>query len=169
MKKSKYVAFGAMMAALSVVFLLLGTLTGVMDLTAVVLASILLFMARQEIGYKSLAIYFVTIAISVPLMLVSAIEYAIIGIYPVFKPSIDRLNPLAKWVLKILYILSASAGIFCVSRFMVADAPLYMDIILAVGCLLIFFIYDILLHRFGLYYGFKLRHKLRIDKFFNQY
>ena len=157
------------MAALSVVALLLGTLTGVMDLTAVVLASLLVFIARQEIGYKAVAVYFVTLAISLPLMLVSAIEYAIIAIYPVFKPTVDRCAPLTKWLLKIVYILSASAGIFCVSRFLVADAPLYMDILLACGCVAIFFLYDILLHRFSLYYGFKLRHKLRLDRFFNQY
>lgn len=160
-----------MMAALSVVMLLLGSLTGIMDLTAVLLASILLFIARQEMGYKSLAIYFVTVAISavIPALLVVAIEYAIIGIYPIFKPSIDRLSMPVKWLLKILYILASSTGIFFVSRFLVPGAPLYMDILLAVGCLLIFFLYDVLLHRFGLYYGFKLRHKLKIDRFFNQY
>ena len=171
MRKTRYITFCAMMAALSVVMLLLGALTGVMDLTAVVVASAFVFVTRQEIGYKALAVYFATIviAIVIPVTFVAAIEYAIIAIYPIIKPGIDRCKPPVMWCLKLLYILAASAGIFCVSRFLVSSAPLWMDILLAVGCVLVFLLYDILLHRFAKYYGFKLRHKLRIDRFFNQY
>lgn len=160
-----------MMSALSVVLLLLGALLNIFDLTAAVAASILLLIARQELGYKSVAIYLVTIAISViiPTTLVTAIEYAIIAVYPIFKPAIDRQNVALKWALKVIYFVLASGGIFLVSRLLVAEAPLYMDILLACGCLIIFFVYDILLFRFSMYYGFRLRHKLRIDRFFNQY
>ena len=160
-----------MMAALSVVLLLLGALLNIFDLTAVVAASILLLIARQEIGYKSVAIYIVTIAIAViiPTTMVTAIEYAIIAVYPIFKPAIDRLSMAVRWTLRVIYFILASGGIFLVSRLLVEDTPLYMDILLAVGCLIIFFVYDILLFRFSMYYGFRLRHKLRIDRFFNQY
>ena len=160
-----------MMSALSVVLLLLGSLLNILDLTAAVAASILLLIARQEMGYKAAAIYLVTIAISViiPTTFVAAIEYAIIAAYPIFKPEIDRRNMVTKWVLKVIYFVLASGGIFLVSRLLVAEAPLYMDVLLACGCLVIFFIYDILLFRFSMYYGFRLRHKLRIDRFFNQY
>ena len=159
------------MSALSVVLLLLGSLLNILDLTAAVAASILLLIARQEMGYKAAAIYLVTIAISViiPTTFVAAIEYAIIAAYPIFKPEIDRRNMVTKWVLKVIYFVLASGGIFLVSRLLVAEAPLYMDVLLACGCLVIFFIYDILLFRFSMYYGFRLRHKLRIDRFFNQY
>ncbi len=159
------------MAALSVVMLLLGALLSIFDLTMVIVASVFLLIARLEMGYKSVGIYFVTIAISViiPATFVTAIEYAIIAIYPIFKPMLDKQTAVVKWVCKVLYILLASGGIFLVSRLLVAEAPLYMDILLAVGCLAIFFIYDILLFRFSMYYGFKLRNKLRIDRFFNQY
>lgn len=158
------------MAALSVVMLLLGAILNIFDLTMVVIASVFLLIARLEMGYKSVGIYLVTIAISVfiPATFITAIEYAIIAIYPIFKPMLDKQNVAVKWVCKVLYILLASGGIFLVSRLLVADAPLYMDILLAVGCLAVFFVYDILLFRFSMYYGFKLRHKLRIDSFFNQ-
>ena len=85
------------------------------------------------------------------------------------KPLLDKQTVVLKWSLKVIYILSASAGIFFVSRFLVAEAPLYMDILLVVGCLIVFFAYDVLLFRFSMYYGFTLRHKLRMDKFFNQF
>lgn len=170
MKKTKYITFGAMMSALSVVMLLLGSLLNLLDLTAVIIASVFLLIAREEMGYKSVAIYLVTIAISIiiPLTFVTAIEYAIIAVYPIFKPLLDRQSVIIKWVSKVVYILLASLGIFLVSRFLVAEAPLYMDILLAVGCVLVFFLYDILLFRFSMYYGFTLRHRLRIDRFFNQ-
>lgn len=158
------------MAALSVVMLLLGALLNILDLTAVIIASVFLMIAREEIGYKSIAIYLVTVVISIiiPMTFVTAIEYAIIAVYPIFKPLLDKQKLALKWVLKIVYILLASAGIFLVSRFLVAEAPLYMDILLAVGCVLVFFLYDILLFRFSMYYGFTLRRKLRLDRFFNQ-
>ena len=169
--KTRYITFCAILASLSVVLLLLGSLTGFFDLTSVVIASIFVFMARQEIGYKSFGVYAVTltICILIPATMVVGIEYAIIGIYPIVKPSIDKCPKPVKWVLRVLYILAASAGIFCVSRFLVADAPLYMDILLGVGCVLIFFLYDLFLFRFEKYYGFRLRYKLKLDRFFNQF
>lgn len=170
LRKTKYITFCSLMASLSVVMLLLGALLNVLDLTAVVVASVFLFIARLEIGYRAVAIYFVTIAIAIiiPATFVTAIEYAIIALYPIFKPLLDRQTPLVKWSCKVIYIILASGGIFLVSRLLVAEAPLYMDILLAVGCLAIFFVYDVFLHRFSMYYGFKLRHKLRLDRFFNQ-
>lgn len=158
------------MSALGFVMLFLGALFNILDLTAVIFASIILMVARREIGYKSLFIYFVTVAITVliPSTLVVGIEYAIIGLYPIIEPVFSRQKKFVKWVLKVIYFVLASLGIFLISRFLVADAPLYMDILLGVSCVLVFFLYDILLFRFSLYYGFKLRNKLRIDKFFNQ-
>lgn len=151
--------------------LMLGSLLNLLDLTAVIVASIFLLVAREEMGYKAIAIYAVTatIAVIIPITFVAAIEYAIIAIYPIIKPFFDKQKKVVEWTLKVIYILAASAGIFLVSRFLVAEAPLYMDILLGVGCVLVFFLYDILLFRFSMYYGFKLRHKLRLDRFFNQF
>ena len=170
MKKTKYITFGAMMAALSVVILLLGAVLEVLDLTAVILASVFLMIAREEMGYKSVGVYLATVVIAliVPVTFVTAIEYAIIAIYPIVKPFIDKRAFFLKWLMKIGYIILGSFGIFLVSRLLLADAPLSMDILLAVGCLLVFALYDVLLYRFSMYYGFKLRNRLKIDRFFNQ-
>lgn len=169
MKKTKYITFGAMMAALSVVILLLGAILEILDLTAVILSSIFLMIAREEMGYKSFGVYLATVVIAliIPLTFVTAIEYAIIAIYPIVKPFIDGRGTLLKWLLKIGYIVLGSFGIFLVSRLLLADAPLYMDILLGVVCLLVFALYDVLLYRFSMYYGFKLRNRLKIDRFFN--
>ncbi len=170
MRKTKYITFGAMMASLSVVVLLLGAVLEILDLTAVIVASIFLMVAREEMGYKAFGVYLATVLISlfIPYTFVIAIEYAIIAIYPIIKPFIDNRVLVLKWLLKIGYIIIGSLGIFLVSRLLLAEAPLYMDILLAVGCLLVFVLYDVLLYRFSMYYGFKLRNKLKIDRFFNQ-
>lgn len=171
MKQTKYITFCALLSALSVVMLLLGSLLGILDLTAVIISSVFLLIAREELGYKAVSIYLVTLVIGIiiPMTFVAAIEYAIIAVYPLLKPFFDKQSVALRWTLKVAYILLASVGIFLVSRFLVAEAPLWMDILLAVGCLVIFFLYDLLLFRFSMYYGFTLRHKLKLDRFFNQY
>ena len=171
MKNTRYITFSALISALSVVILLLGSLLNLLDLTAVMVASLFLLIAREEMGLRSIGIYVVTLVISilVPYTLVAGIEYAIIALYPIVKPYVDRLPAVFRWTLRVIYFVAASGGIFLVSRFMVAEAPLYADILLACGCLLIFFLYDILLYRFTMYYRFKLRNRLRIDRFFNQF
>ena len=171
MKNTKYITFSAILSALSVVILILGAVFGVLDLTAVFIASIFLLIAREEMGWGAFGIYFVTLAIALllPNTMVAAIEYAIIAIFPIFRPAIERLNVVLKWFIKVLYMLLAAGGIFVISRILVADAPLYADILLAVGSLLILFLYDVLLFRFMMYYRFRLRNRLRIDRFFNQF
>ena len=170
MRKTKYVTFCALMAALSVVILWLGSLLDIFDSTAVIVTSFFVLIAREEMGYKSIAIYVVTALIAlfiIPNKLV-AIEYAIISIYPVFKPLIDKQQVIVKWLIRLVYDLAAALTIVLVMKIFTPDSPMYWDIIFACGFILIFFLYDILLFRFIMYYRFKLRNKLRIDKFFNQ-
>ena len=171
MRNTKYITFSAILSALSVVILILGSVFDVLDLTAVFIASIFLLMAREEMGWGAFGIYFVTLAIALllPNTMVAAIEYAIIAVFPIFRPAIERLNVVFKWFLKVLYMLLAAGGIFVVSRILVADAPLYADILLAVGSFVILFLYDVLLFRFMMYYRFRLRNRLRINRFFNQF
>lgn len=170
MKKTKYITFCALMSALSVVFLLLGSLVDIFDITAVVLTSFLVLIAREEMGYKSLAIYVVTALICIfvlPNKLI-AVEYLIISVYPVIKPLFDKQNTAVKWLLKVIYILLAALGIVLAMKFFTPDSPLKWDIIFGLGFVVIFFLYDVLLFKFVMYYRFKLRHQLRLDKFFNQ-
>ena len=67
MKKARVVAFCGIISALSVVFLLLGSLPflQVMDITMAVIASFLLLVTFEEMRYKALYVYFVTLALGV--------------------------------------------------------------------------------------------------------
>lgn len=169
MKKTRIITFSALMAALSVVFLLLGSLVDMLDLTAVVLASFLVLIAREEMGYKSLGVYFVTGTISAILLpnKLVACEYFILAIYPVIKQIFDRQKKPVKLVLRYTYGVLSIAGIVLLTKLVfVPDTPTYMVALLSVGGLLIFLLYDVAIFRFVMYYRFKLRHKLRMDKFF---
>ena len=170
MKKTRYITFCAVMSALSVVLLLLGNLLSIFDITAVILTSLVILIAREELGYKSLAIYAVTALICILTMTVSPVtyEYLIISAYPVFKPLIDKQPSSVKWMVKVVYILFSALCLLLIVKILTPDSPVGWDIVLGVGFALIFFLYDVLLYKFMMYYRFKLRHQLRIDKFFNQ-
>lgn len=170
MRTTKYITFSALISALSIVILLLGSIVDVLDITAVMITAIFLLIARHEMGAKALGIYFVTGLIAflvLPNKLIS-IEYAIIALYPMIKPVFDKQSAIVKWLLKLIYILASALGLVLVMKIFTPDSPLYWDAIFALCYIVIFFLYDVLLFRFSMYYGFKLRNKLRIDKFFNQ-
>jgi hypothetical protein len=92
MKKTKVITFCALMSALSVTVLLLGTLLELLDLTAVILTALFILIAREEIGYRSLGIYVTTLCLAVILLPSKplALEYAVICLYPFVKPFFDK-------------------------------------------------------------------------------
>lgn len=158
------------MSALSVVILLLGNMLELLDLTAVLLTALFLLIGREEMGYKSLGIYFVTLLISVILLpnKLIALEYGVICLYPYIKPLLDKQATAVRWLLKMIYFLFGALAIVLVMKLFTPDSPLYWDAIFTVAFLLVFLAFDLLLYKFVMYYRFRLRRKLRIDKFFNQ-
>ena len=158
------------MSALSVTVLLLGNLIEVFDLVTVIFTALLILIAREEIGYKSLGIYAVTLCLSViivPSKLI-ALEYGVMCMYPYIKPLFDKQGVAVKALLKLVYFLAGALALILVMKIFTPESPLYWDAIFLVGFLLVFFLYDVLLFRFVMYYRFRLRKKLRLDKFFNQ-
>lgn len=188
MKKARVVAFCGIISALSVVFLLLGSLPflQVMDITMAVIASFLLLVTFEEMRYKALYVYFVTLALGVlvcfsyPLVV---IEYAIFGLFPIIRSLTDKLGVVLGNIIKIVYALITSAGIVLLIKFVLPGmaeqlsdptgklTAVQMEIIFYaiyfVANVLIFLLFDIALKRFSLLYRNKIRHQLRIDKFFD--
>ena len=169
MRKTKYIAFSAMMSALGTVILFLGSLIEIMDLTAVLVASVCIFVCGYEMGIKAMPVYVVTAVISflvLPSKLV-AVEYALFGIYPILKIFFDKAKKPLSWLFKVLYILvSVSADILLMFFvFMLQDAW-YIEVLFLVLGTAAFIIYDVALSRLTLLYKYNLRHRLRIDRFF---
>ncbi|MBE6663399.1 MAG: hypothetical protein E7602_02715 [Ruminococcaceae bacterium] len=172
MKKAREIAFLGIICALSVVFLMLGSILDVLDITAAIIASLLLFIANEELKAKSLMVYFATVVISLLFTFVGsplpAIEYAIFAIYPILKPVIEKTPRIVSYILKAIYIVLASCGtVLLMSFFIMPFAEPRTFFIYLLLFILVIVLFDLLLLRFKRYYQFKLRHTLKIDRFFN--
>ena len=171
MKKSREIAFLGIISALSVVFLLLGALVEVLDITSAILASLMLLIAHEELKGKSVLVYLATAVISFFFVFFSpmpAIEYTIFGLYPLIKPLIKKAPKVISYILKGVYIIFASLGSVVVMYFLVpssVERPYMLAIYIALFALVII-LFDLLIVRFKRYYHFKLRSMLRIDRFF---
>ncbi|MBQ7761021.1 MAG: hypothetical protein IJ400_03090 [Clostridia bacterium] len=170
MKKAKIVSFCGIISALSVVFLMLGSLINVMDMTMAVVASILLLVVFEEIRYKCFFVYFVTAvvgAIICPDKLV-VVEYVIFALYPIVKLSLEKTSRAVSLLVRIAYSLLAGGGVVLLSSFVfLNDTNPTFDAIFLAGLLLIFILLDVAVKRFIVFYRKRLRHRLRIDKFFD--
>ena len=171
MKKAREIAFLGMICALSAVFLMLGSLFEVFDITSAVIASLLLFIANEELKAKSLMVYFATIIISVLYVsfgsVLPAVEYAVFALYPIIKPLIEKTPKVVSYLLKSAYTVLASCSTVLFMYFFLTplEEP-YMFLIYLAVFMVIIVLFDMTLLRFKRYYQFKLRHMLRIDKFF---
>ena len=171
MKKSREIAFLGIISALSVVFLLLGAIVEVLDITSAILASLMLLIAYEELKGKSVLVYLATSVISFFFVFFSpmpAIEYTIFGLYPLIKPLIEKTPKVITYILKGVYIILASLGSAAVMYLLVPSLAekLYMFAIYILVFALVIILFDLLIVRFKRYYQFKLRSTLRIDRFF---
>ena len=172
MKKTKNLTFCSLMVALSVVLLFLCSFIEALDLTAVLLSSVCVFITDEELRLKrSLAVYLAT-GILAFLMLPSkliAIEYFIFALYPVLKRQINKTGRAVSIILKGIYIVGATVGDLAIIKFFfpaeIEGQLLY--ILSAVVSVIWIILYDIFYTRLSRLYHFKLRQQLRIDKFFS--
>lgn len=112
MKKTKIIAEGGMLAALSTVILFMGTIIDALDLSCAVLAGFAVLAMRIRHGRTgAFAVYCATAAISF-LMLpnkIPAVLYVFYGgLYPMLKPEIERIrSAVLRWVLKVASVLAS--------------------------------------------------------------
>ena len=169
--KTKYLTVSAMLAALSVVILMLGSLVDVLDITTAVAASVLCIYAVIEMGGFYPWMIWLTTSILAFLLLpmkTPAIFYAMFaGFYPILKEKLEKLKNPISWILKLVVFHICLAGmvgllyLFVPSLFVVGGmwwlpAATYL---LAVGC---FVIYDIALTKVITMYLIKFRKRFHI-------
>lgn len=172
MKKTKYLAFCALMGALGVVILLVGSLFEIFDLCAVLIASILIFVVCEELGNGAGMLTYVVCAVIAFLLLPSklvATEYAIFGFYPVLRRIFEKRPKWACITLKALYMVASATLTILLVRFLFTTGEqlaLHWEILTGVVGLLCLVLCDIVFKRFSRHYHEKIRKMLRIDKFF---
>lgn len=155
-----------MLAALSVVVLFIGTVTGVMDLTGICVASAFTAIAVVELGgaYPWLiwAVVSVISFILLPDKSIAAAYALFGGVYPMLKLYFERLGRIAEWAAKLGYDGAVLAALYALSRF-VFGIPQETGVLmvgLGVGYAVFFVIYDYALSVAMTLYVQRLRPKL---------
>lgn len=179
--KTKKLTVGAVLSAIGVVLLLLGTLVEVLDLTMAALASFCCIFAVIEMGMGyACMIYAVTGLISLVMMPQGVgcwIYVLFLGYYPIIKCKFEKLKRPFSWVLKLLltnvaltvyvfisYLVFFGQSVSLLEEISQLTGLNSVAIIIAIVYLLInivFVVYDLALSRIIGFYFVKLRKKFR--------
>lgn len=170
-KTAARTAFAGMLSALSVVVLFLGYATGVLDLCAVAVTSVLVAVTMAEIGgaYPYL-VWAVTSVISFVILpdKLLAFEYLLFGgIYPILKLYFEKIHSrFLEWIVKFGYGAAVFLCLYLLSRFvLVAEVESGVLLwVLIFGYAVFFAAFDRALTVALTLYALKLRPKLTFLK-----
>ncbi len=144
---AKRAALAGMLSALSVVILFAGYATGVMDLTAIAVSSVLTAIAVVELGGVYPYLVWATVSV-ISFLLVPgelAAGYLLFGgIYPMLKMYFEKLPRALEWMVKLLYGTVILGVLYLLSRFVfgIPREAGWLMIGLAVGYGVFFVLYD---------------------------
>ncbi len=102
--RTRRIAVCSLLAALGIVFLMIGAVTDILDLTMMMLASFCIVFAVIEIGEKwAWLIYGVTAVLSLLFLpsKAAALLYLLGGAYPIFKAWFEKYRSIIAWILKL--------------------------------------------------------------------
>lgn len=164
--RTKKLAFSAIVTALAVVFLYVGALFDVLDLSAAALASICVLWIMVEFGTRwALAVYAAASILALlllPVKLPAVLFAGLLGYYPPLKALYERkLHGILQWAAKLLTLNAAVLVMILVVRYVAAEA-LWFEVLLLVTANIVFVIYDIALTRLMRAYVLVWRKRLRI-------
>ena len=170
-KRTKYLTVSAMLCALGVILLSLGSVIEVLDITAAVFASLLCIYAVIEMGgaYPWL-IWLVTSFLALLLLpqKTPALFYALFaGFFPIVKEKLEKLTPVVAYLLKLaVFHLSLVSIVAGMKLFFPTSLDMggfwWMPLALYGMCLLCFVLYDFALTRLITFYLIRLRHRFQI-------
>lgn len=156
----------AMLIALGVVLLLLGSFLGILDLTVAALCGIFtLFCYREMPPAYGFAVFAATATLSLLLLpqKTPALLYAVFaGYYPLLKFRTERLPALFAWALKLLLFNAALTAFLLLSVYVLGTPPdaWWVTLVLYVLGTPAFVLYDILLGRALAIYEWRLRPRI---------
>lgn len=170
-KRTKYLTVSAMLAALGVLILSIGSFVEVLDISVSVLASLLCVYAVIEIGgaYPWL-IWAVTSILALILLpqKTPVLFYALcLGFYPILKEKAEKCKRVFSIIIKLL-VFHVSLGITVLSLKLFFPSQLemggfwWMPIALYLLCLVCFALYDFTLTKMISLYVFRFRKRFRI-------
>ena len=161
MKQTKKLTLSAMLVALGTVFMVLGAVIEVFDLTAVALASVLVAFVYIELGSPYTWLVWICTTLCTFLFYQHSamwfIYLVLFGIYPILKYYIEKLPVFARWILKLLFFNAALVALIFLSELIIgvpfftvedrfAEFALFIKAGLYVGFNIAFVLYDIFLN-----------------------
>lgn len=169
-QNTRRLALSAMLAALGVVLLVIGTVVDVLSLSAAALAAVPLYIALREMGYRrATLVYIVTALLSILLFPQSeaALSYALLlGLYTLLKMPFERVHRYAALPIKLLFFNVTFTALELISIFLFSIPPLvwWLYAVTYVVANIAFLLYDTVLDRLIILYEARLR--ARIAHFF---
>lgn len=146
--KSRYVAFGGISTALSIVFMLMASVIPFGRLVFVFFALAMIGIVIMAYNAKLAAIVYAAVSVLslffVPLKTLSVL-YAVIGNYPLIKMQVNKLKNTAARILIKLVLFNAYMAICCVIGIKILGISMeisYPFWMLWIWMLLAFFVYD---------------------------
>ena len=167
-RRTKCLTVSALLAALGVAVLLLGSLFDSLDLTVAAFASFFCVYAVIELrGWYPWAVWVVTSGLAFLLLPQKspALFYLLLGFYPIVKALVERLPRVAAWVIKFVWLHASGALIWLGFRFLLApnaepESRPWMLAVFYLAILFCFVLYDIALTRLITFYLLKLKGRL---------
>ena len=165
MKKTKPLTAAALMAALCVAILAIGSIVESLDLSLAVIAGLVVMICATEYGDRiGLAVFAVSAVLSMLLPMRSGplCFLVLFGWYPIAQKKLHQLPPVLCRVVKTVIFNAALILVLALSAFLTGlETKLIYGILLVLGNLM-FVLYDILLDRFLIWYILKIRPRMKL-------
>lgn len=122
MSSTKKLALSAVLVALGTVFMVLGAVIEIMDLTVCALASLIVVFIYIEIGHPYTWLVWLATSLATALMFPGSliwIEYLLVfGVYPLIKAYIERLPRPLWWPIKLAFINAIIWALFFIAEWL---------------------------------------------------
>ena len=164
----KRLTFCAMLVALGVIFLGIGALIEVLDISMAVIASICVIIPMIEYGKGTPWMVYVAISVLSLLLLPNKFPAALFalfaGFYPILKEKLERKNTVIRWILKELIFNISLAIIVLLYFFLFFKGTIQVPWMIAVAIILaelVFILYDKAISKLIRIYVMEFRHRLK--------
>lgn len=164
----KRLTFCAMLVALGVIFLGIGALIEVLDISMAVIASICVIIPMIEYGKGTPWMVYAAISVLSLLLLPNKFPVALFalfaGFYPILKEKLERKNTVIRWILKELIFNISLAIIVLLYFFLFFKGTIQVPWMIAVAIILaelVFILYDKAISKLIRIYVMEFRHRLK--------
>ncbi len=173
MNRTRKLALVAILSALGVVFLYLGSVIEVLDLSTAALASLITVFAVIELGKGyPWGIYLVTSVLSLLLLpnKFGALVFLVFaGYYPMAKARFERMHYIVSWVLKFSVFNTALLGLLLGAKYLLLlpEEELALTPVLVIVANVAFLLYDIAMTKLITLYLIRGRKRLGLKNYFD--